>query len=409
MLPRRRHSAYNLAIVINPKQKRRYLIKLGGVVYVAISIFIGLAALNSQTNLLFWIFGLLMGGLIVSGLLSGAMMNSLLIKRITPQPAHVDQPLTIQYQITNKRGILPCFGFTIREIKPSKQPDWAYNLPIGYVVYIPPKTSTVVNAHAFGSTRGTVELPKLEVSTSFPFGILTRSAILPLVSKITILPKLHPLSRQLFHDIKQRSTNGARSGKHAGGLEEFYGLREYQHGDELKRIDWKNSAKSGKLISREYTKPAPPKLHIVLNLHGAKNKLPHTEQAISFTASVFAHAAQLDYECSLTIVARRNTSIPPDSGKSHFNKLFHVLADLNDEDFPESDAPAPSLHDLTSLTPPSIIIHATQSKIHIGPPSLLNLDHHDFASYISHDQQSITPSAPDLTTDSAKLPQETAA
>ena len=54
--------------------KRRYHLHIPGFVYVALVLIIAVAAMNSQNNLLFWIFGVLFSGLLVSGILSGWMM-----------------------------------------------------------------------------------------------------------------------------------------------------------------------------------------------------------------------------------------------------------------------------------------------------------------------------------------------
>src|SRR5690606_21260727 len=51
-----------------------------------------------------------------------------------------------------------------------------------------------------------------------------------------------------------------------GGTEEFFGLRPYRFGDSFKTIDWKHSARTGSLISREFTQPSPPKIMLLLDL-----------------------------------------------------------------------------------------------------------------------------------------------
>ena len=78
--------------------RRRYHIKVGGLVFLLVAVFIGVAAFNSQANLLFWTFGLMMGALITSGIISGAMLAGLRVRRLLPDHGAVDEPLIILRQ-----------------------------------------------------------------------------------------------------------------------------------------------------------------------------------------------------------------------------------------------------------------------------------------------------------------------
>ena len=55
---------------VTPVRRRPSIdFSLTGVVYVAMMLFMGLAAMNSQANLLFGVFGLMIGILLVSGVI----------------------------------------------------------------------------------------------------------------------------------------------------------------------------------------------------------------------------------------------------------------------------------------------------------------------------------------------------
>ncbi len=45
---------------------------------------------------------------------------------------------------------------------------------------------------------------------------------------------------------------GIRAARLQGAGREFESLREYMPDDEMRRIDWKASARSGKLVARQY-------------------------------------------------------------------------------------------------------------------------------------------------------------
>ena len=75
---------------------RRYHLGLPALAYVGLTILVGLAAVNRQNNLLFWILGVMLSGLLVSGLVSGIMMQSLRVRRLVAGHSLVGEPLTVR-------------------------------------------------------------------------------------------------------------------------------------------------------------------------------------------------------------------------------------------------------------------------------------------------------------------------
>src|SRR3954447_7197460 len=76
-----------------PVRKRPGLdFSLTGLVYSAMMLFMGLAAVNSQANLLFGVFGLMVGILLVSGVISRVVLKRLTVKRSLPAHGVVGRP-----------------------------------------------------------------------------------------------------------------------------------------------------------------------------------------------------------------------------------------------------------------------------------------------------------------------------
>ncbi|MGE5609803.1 MAG: hypothetical protein ACM359_11150, partial [Bacillota bacterium] len=69
-----------------------------GLIYTLMMLFMGLAAINSQANLLFGVFGLMIGVLLVSGLISRMVLRRLEVRRVLPDHIVVGQPTTFQYE-----------------------------------------------------------------------------------------------------------------------------------------------------------------------------------------------------------------------------------------------------------------------------------------------------------------------
>src|SRR4051812_33421098 len=92
MLPRRPTSS----TAATPVRRRPYYsVSYTGWVYLFMTVFMGLAAMNLQANLLFGVFGLMLGVYVVAGVISRSVLRRLLVKRILPEHATVGAPVTL--------------------------------------------------------------------------------------------------------------------------------------------------------------------------------------------------------------------------------------------------------------------------------------------------------------------------
>ena len=53
-----------------PRVRYRYRIRLAGLLFLAVTLLLGVAAATRPNNLLVWIFGLMLGSILVSGVVS---------------------------------------------------------------------------------------------------------------------------------------------------------------------------------------------------------------------------------------------------------------------------------------------------------------------------------------------------
>src|SRR5688572_19542661 len=104
---------------------------LVGLVYCCMMMFMGLAAINSGANLLYGVFGLMIGILILAGVLSKRVLRKLNVRRILPDHAVVGVPARIVYEFANEKRFFPSLSVTISELDAvdgfTKQPQ-AYML-----------------------------------------------------------------------------------------------------------------------------------------------------------------------------------------------------------------------------------------------------------------------------------------
>jgi uncharacterized protein (DUF58 family) len=361
--------------------KQRYRIRLGGLIYIAIAVFIGMAALNTQTNLLFWVFGIMLGGLIVSGLLSGAMLRGVQVERSLPDHGTVDEPLAISYELRNRRWWLPVFGLTIEERRWSPR-DALAGPPLAWLLHVGPRRQVRAAAVAWPSRRGTLRLDRIAVTTSFPFGIIRKSSIVSQPAETPIYPRIHRLRGDLFHAMGVGESALRRRGDRAGGDEEFYGVREYRYGDSIRRIDWKRSAHVGELVSREMTQPTPFRLMVLLDLRPRPQRsAEEVEQAISLAASLVCAVVSEGTEVGLAVEGAGAPFLPPRRSRWHRTQLLHALAaiDLNAEQAVR--------HSPLRISGQWIVVHAGLADLSIGPGGAVHLTARELPRYLAPEEQ----------------------
>ena len=100
---------------MKPRTRTWFTIGSGGLLYLIVAALILTVATYTQTNLLFWGFGLMVGGLSVSVLLSFLMLHGLGVERVLPGHGVAFESMTLRYQITNHKRWLPVFGLVICE------------------------------------------------------------------------------------------------------------------------------------------------------------------------------------------------------------------------------------------------------------------------------------------------------
>ncbi|MHA1267241.1 MAG: DUF58 domain-containing protein [Candidatus Helarchaeota archaeon] len=124
---------------------------------------------------------------------------------------------------------------------------------------------------------------------------------------------------------------GSHRTRQKGMGSEFYGIRSYTTDDEFRRIDWKASARSGKLMIREYESEKNIRVMIFLDasssmISGSKfdNKLEYSIRA----ALLLAHLAldRRDHVGLIVFSDRLHFYIEPRSGSGQKWRMLEALA-----------------------------------------------------------------------------------
>ena len=138
--------------------------------------------------------------------------------------------------------------------------------------------------------RGVYELGPLEVHLTDPFGVAALSSHAAPPTQLTVFPRVDvivPLPQTLGHDPHASSDHATSIGR---GGEDFYALRPYEQGDDLRRVHWPSTAKTDELMIRQDEMPWQGRATVVLDVRRSIHTANSLEHAVSAAASIVSAA-----------------------------------------------------------------------------------------------------------------------
>ena len=337
------------------------------------------SAFYTQANLLFWGFGLTVGGLVVSFGAAAVALRGLEVERVVPEHGAAGEALALRYRLHN-RGWLPAFGIILRERwvpkrrrgrRKDRLPAWRGLLagpPHAWLLHLGPGHSAQTAAPCRPQYRGSLEFDRIEVSTSFPFGVIHKTVVFAQPQRVLVFPRLYRVRRQLLGSLSVGGVDSSQTLDRGGGGGDFFGVRPYRPGDGPRRIDWKRTAHTGELVARELTVPSPPHLNLVLDLRetpplAAGGEKPSRlgglraaasgrqleERAISLAASLICDAHQRGFQIGLRVLGLGDIGYHARHSLPHRTLLLEALAGL-DLNQPRTDVEHPDTRRAADVT-----------------------------------------------------------
>lgn len=245
---------------------------------------IGLAAMNTGNNLLYMVFGMMLGAITASGVLSEISLRHLDVDWILPQENYTGESATFRLLVKNRKKNLPSIGVTLEASggpEESPKDDWIR----AHFLHIPANSQKTADRSFVPSRRGRWILRELRIETSFPFGLFRKYLTQPIGHQILVYPRITLLSLSRFtrSGIKKEWSFPQR-----GTGESFWGMKEFAEGDNPRLISWKSSAKTSRLMVRETERESDREIWLSMEPLREWRKLEgeELESAVSFAASL---------------------------------------------------------------------------------------------------------------------------
>ncbi len=211
-----------------------------------------------------------------------------------------------------------------------------------FVVTAEPGATYALSYHVTPPDRGECRFAKINVRFTTPLGLLIRASAFDRPQTVRVYPNLLQTAQ---HDLLARRNRlrqmGLRQARlHGRGLE-FERLREYRSDDDLRRIDWKASARRHELVTREYQIERSQHLLLLLDCGRTMATRPHVpgagtsagltklDLAINACVMLTYVATQADDRVGLFAFADQPLQfVPPSKGRSQLYRVAGALAGL---------------------------------------------------------------------------------
>jgi uncharacterized protein (DUF58 family) len=317
------------------RQSLHYEVTRAGVIYVLVTLVIGIAALNTGNNLLYIVVAAMLAAILVSGIVSAMVLRGLELDVRLPEHVFAGRSVQGRIVLRNSRWALPSFSIRVvpthRQKKRRKHWQWeptTFVFPLNrapenqwlrlrdwrvrrvevapgapgifegivYFPYLPAKAELAADLQLHFDRRGCYRESGFGVATRFPFAFLTKTRQVALQREVLVYPPIEP-SNELIEILPL--VRGEWESFMRGQGSDLYLIREYMPEDSGRHVDWKATAKSGSLKVREFTREDDRKICIVFD-NPAAGLLSEAayERGVNLAASLAWHYSSQNAEVS---------------------------------------------------------------------------------------------------------------
>lgn len=148
--------------------------------------------------------------------------------------------------------------------------------------------------------RGVYVVGPAMASASDPLGLAELNSPGRSLDRIVVYPSVEDLSGFPLVRGRDQAMHASRPEHSQTGGEDFYTLREYQRGDDLRRVHWPYSAKTEELMIRQLETPWQSRALVLLDVRPSVYESADAfETAVSGTASVVTHLVRSGFDADL--------------------------------------------------------------------------------------------------------------
>lgn len=233
-----------LVQLVRPPRGHRTLPTKTGMLLILITIGVGTAGFNTGQNILYLALAMLLSTLLVSGLLSWANFKGCRWRLDTGRHFRAGVISPVFLQLENTKRHLPSYSLTFQmQAELSGQ-----HVSVPLQERLDPGHEAKLTWEFVPQKRGRETILLKGLVSRYPFGFLRKSISDSFQREVLVWPKRIPYE---FSGRKAGKRWMYGHHRRRGDGVDIIQLRDYYHGDSMRRIHWKATARLGKLQVKE--------------------------------------------------------------------------------------------------------------------------------------------------------------
>ena len=314
--------------------------------------------LNTRESLIYQVFGLSVGLLLIATLVSMRFNVNARVTRTLPQVATAGvpfeytvtvanlgnrsyEPIVVKDALDGRRPTAREFvAFKVREDRSRNIFDrlvgyprfvslmrlrTGAHIPAARLESLPAKQPSIVRLTCTPLRRGELRFESVTLGRPEPLGLMKALRRMPLRESLVVMPRTFPVAPLKLPGSRRLQPGGVAFAGHIGDAEEFVSLRDYRSGDTPRRIHWKAWARTGRLVIKEYQDEFFVRHALLLDTFPERDSLAF-EAAVSLAASLVMMPRSNESLLDLMFVENRTYTFTQGRGLGAPAELLRVLA-----------------------------------------------------------------------------------
>lgn len=281
---------------LEPRTRRHVVFTREGWSFISILAFVVFGSILRQINLLVMLAAMMIPALLFNWRMAVSLIRRISVRHSLPEWVFAGKTTVIELEVENQSRTFAAWNIMltdeIRRVEPVTSNPAFRSIDL-VAVSVEPGHTTHVSYRCFFTERGVYRIGPTKVACQYPFG-LVRTWFYQLVTKeLYVAPRLGELKAKWNKRLGAQVVGTASAERRRGWLpDEFFGLRSWQHGDSMRSIHWRSSAKRGQIVVRQYDQPTDRDFALALDLFTLSNESGFShekvEQGASFVATILA-------------------------------------------------------------------------------------------------------------------------
>jgi uncharacterized protein (DUF58 family) len=310
----------------------RFRLTKQGAVLLLLTTGFTLGALNTGTNLLYFVTALSLNLFLLNALVAWSGLRGLVVGRRAPARVVQGESFEVHLEVRHAKARGRAFPFEVRERPPKKL---VATRPRVLVVGLGAGEQACVGYVTACRRRGWHAWRGVELASLAPFGLLEFRMRVSLPWRVLVLPPVHTVNGRILQQQPVSAESAARRLVFTAELrDQFRSLREHRPGDDVRAIHWRATARRGAPVVKEFERTAPDSTLVLLDLVACDPEVQ--DAAVAAAASLHAALARGGERVALGVSAGEGASfLAAGTGEVAVRRAREILAQAGGGD--ESD------------------------------------------------------------------------